>query len=80
MAHLFASSGRLNGAATLYGFAETLGRQDAVRVSDASMTKRTKVIDNIRSHMDPNEFNCVWQAGEGMNLEEAVAFANAPVP
>jgi hypothetical protein len=30
--------------------------------------------------MGSHEFDRAWQAGKGMDLTEAIAFANAPVP
>ncbi len=78
VAQLFAAAGQFEEAATLFGFVEALGRQAAIPVSEASRGRRTRLIESIRSRMDPHEFDFAREAGGGMDLKEAIAFANAP--
>ena len=75
IARLLVSSGRMRDAATLYGYAEKLGREQRIPVTTPSMVKRAKVTESLRSSMGQAEFDRSWQEGEAMNLDEAIAVA-----
>ena len=72
IAGLLVSSGRMREAATLYGYAEKLGREQRIPVTTPSMVKRAKVTESLRSSMGHAEFDRSWQEGEAMNLDEAI--------
>ncbi len=75
LARVFASDGHLEAAATLYGFADELGRRLAAPVSDASQQRRATLVDDLRARMDPDRFDAAWEQGRAMDLAEAVTYA-----
>ncbi len=75
MARLLASSGRLQEAATLYGFVDKLGREYAVPVRAAARRKRRRSIHELRAAMGDAGFDRAWRQGQAMDLDAAVALA-----
>lgn len=75
MARILLSKGQLAEAVTLYGFASKLQHDLRVPVSASSKKRREEHLEGLRLQMGNEEFERARQAGEVMDLDQAVAFA-----
>jgi tetratricopeptide (TPR) repeat protein len=64
----------LRRAATLHGAAEAIRRASNVPMSPWEQPEYEGHIDALRARLDPEVLAAAWQAGERMDLDQAIAF------
>lgn len=75
VAFILDKKGQPGRAVALLGAAETLRAEIDSMMTKPERAEYDQVIAGLHSHLDDNEFKVLWEAGQSMGMEQAIARA-----
>ena len=75
MANMMRAQAKYEDAAKLFGSAESLREQLGAPLPPSETPPYQRLVEKVRSHLDPDAFADAWEKGRAMDMDEAVAFA-----